>query len=140
MTAYPNINGEHADTSKHLVTNILRKEWGFDRVAMSDWGGLNDTIKSIHAGTNLEMPWPSLRYGKALMAAVNSGSATERDHLNPSIRRVPELLDRAKILPKNYNLLSAGSVASSQRSPEPGSSTSTKIDATERMTDRPEFR
>lgn len=49
MTAYPKINGEHADTSRFLVHDVLRKEWGYDGVVISDWGGLNSTVGSTRA-------------------------------------------------------------------------------------------
>lgn len=94
MTAYPKINGEHADTSSLLVNDILRKEWGFDGLVMSDWGGLNETVKSILATTDLEMPGPPLRYGENLLHAVRAGLVSEQEHINPSVRRLLELAER----------------------------------------------
>ncbi|KAI8287138.1 Beta-glucosidase B [Colletotrichum sp. SAR11_57] len=98
MTAYPKINGEHADTSRFLVYDILRQEWGYDGLVMSDWGGLNSTIDSIRATTDLEMPGPPLRYGKALLKAVESGAVSEEEHINPSVERLLRLLARAQLL------------------------------------------
>ncbi|KAE9578449.1 Beta-glucosidase B [Colletotrichum fructicola] len=98
MTAYPKINGEHADTSRFLVYDILRQEWGYDGLVMSDWGGLNSTIDSIRATTDLEMPGPPLRYGKALLRAVESGAVSEEEHINPSVERLLRLLARAQLL------------------------------------------
>lgn len=98
MTAYPKINGEHADTSRFLVHDVLRKEWGYDGVVISDWGGLNSTVGSIRATTDLEMPGPPLRYGKALEAAVKFGLVSEAEDVTPSVRRVLALLDRAELL------------------------------------------
>lgn len=98
MTAYPKINGEHADTSRFLVYDILRREWGYDGLVMSDWGGLNSTVDSIRATTDLEMPGPPLRYGKALLKAVESGAVSEEEHINPSVERLLRLLARAQLL------------------------------------------
>ncbi|KAI8252136.1 Beta-glucosidase B, partial [Colletotrichum sp. SAR11_239] len=98
MTAYPKINGEHADRSRFLVHDILRQEWGYGGLVMSDWGGLNSTIDSILATTDLEMPGPPLRYGKALLKAVESGAVSEEKHINPSVERLLRLLARAQLL------------------------------------------
>ncbi|KAH8598692.1 glycosyl hydrolase family 3 N terminal domain-containing protein [Bisporella sp. PMI_857] len=77
MMSYPKINGEHADTGQFLVKYILREEWGFDRLVMSNWGGLNYTIRSLNAYTDLEAPRQPTRYGKALAEAVRSAPTTE---------------------------------------------------------------
>lgn len=98
MTSYPKINGEHADCSTFLVDDILRKEWGFDNLVMCDWGGLNDTVKSMVAGTDLEMPGPPIRYGESLVKAVQDGHVSEKDQLDASVRRLLKLLDRAGLL------------------------------------------
>ncbi|KAI1250349.1 hypothetical protein MGN70_007402 [Eutypa lata] len=97
MTSYPKINGEHADCSTSL-RDILRGEWGFDGLVMCDWGGLNDTIKSMIAGTDLEMPGPPIRYGKSLIDAVRAGTVSEKEHVDVSVRRVLKLLDRVGLL------------------------------------------
>ncbi|KAF9871965.1 hypothetical protein CkaCkLH20_10597 [Colletotrichum karsti] len=98
MVAYPKINGEHADTSRFLVHDILRQEWGYDGLVMSDWGGLNSTVGSIRATTDLEMPGPPLRYGRALLKAVQAGAVSEDEHINPSVGRLLRLLARAQLL------------------------------------------
>ncbi|KAH7376892.1 glycoside hydrolase superfamily [Plectosphaerella cucumerina] len=100
MAAYPKINGEHADTSKFLIRDILRHEWGFDKLVMSDWGGLNDTRGSIVATTDLEMPGPPLRYGNALRLSVQAGHVSEDKHIDPSVRRLLNLLKAAGLLEK----------------------------------------
>ncbi|CAH0046727.1 unnamed protein product [Clonostachys solani] len=98
MAAYPKINGEHADCSRFLLEQVLRSEWGFDGLVVSDWGGTNDTVKSIVAGTDLEMPGPGIRYGAQLLDAVRLGKVSEKDQIDVSVRRLLELLDRAKLL------------------------------------------
>ncbi|MFA9376976.1 MAG: glycoside hydrolase family 3 C-terminal domain-containing protein [Lachnotalea sp.] len=74
MSSYNEINGEYANESKHLLTEILRKEWGFDGIVVTDWGGSNDHVKGVAAGSNLEMPTPGLDSAREIVAAVNDGT------------------------------------------------------------------
>ncbi|KAH7187184.1 beta-glucosidase [Fusarium oxysporum] len=97
MTAYPKINGTHVDASRNLVHDILREEWNYGGLVMSDWGGLNSTVDSIRATTDLEMPGPPLRYGKALMKAVESGHISETQHVDPSVQRLLRLLNHDQL-------------------------------------------
>lgn len=94
MTAYNKVNGEHCDMSKRLLQDILRDEWGFRGIAMSDWGGLNDTVQSLLAGTDLEMPGPPIRRGKRLVDAVKSGLVKESD-VDVCVERILQLLEKA---------------------------------------------
>ncbi|PWY93219.1 hypothetical protein BO94DRAFT_512249 [Aspergillus sclerotioniger CBS 115572] len=98
MTSYQKVNGEHVDTSEFLLRHILRSEWGFDGLVMSDWGGCNDTVKSLTASMDLEMPGPSKRRGHALLEAVKAGHVSEKEYVDPSVRRVLQLLNRAGLL------------------------------------------
>ncbi|KAF3025533.1 hypothetical protein E8E14_009464 [Neopestalotiopsis sp. 37M] len=98
MTAYPKINGQHADCNTFLLRQVLRGEWGFDSLVMCDWGGLNDTVKSITAGTDLEMPGPAIRYGAALLDAVKRGDVSEKEHIDAAVSRLLRLLDRLELL------------------------------------------
>ena len=132
MTSYPKINGKHADTSKFLIKSVLREEFGFDRLVMSDWGGLNDTTESILASTDLEMPGPPIRYGQALAEATRSGKVSENDHVNPSVRRLLRTLSRAGLLGGLPNGLSTEERATTD-------SNSRVHDAEESM-DKEEFR
>lgn len=79
MTSYNAVNGEYANESKHLVTDILRKEWGFDGAVITDWGGSNDHVAGVKAGSSLEMPAPGLGPARELLAAIASGSLDEKD-------------------------------------------------------------
>jgi beta-glucosidase len=63
MSSYNQINGTYANENEHLLTDILRDEWGFDGIVVSDWGGNNDPVKAVEAGANLEMP--NCGYGSA---------------------------------------------------------------------------
>lgn len=77
MSSYNRINGIYANENKHLLTDILRNEWGFDGMVVSDWGGNNDPVKAVEAGGNLEMP--NCGYGSAreIVKAVKDGTLSE---------------------------------------------------------------
>lgn len=55
MGAYNLLNGEHCSTGKHLLNDILRKDWGFDGMVVSDWGAVHDTKKAAESGLDIEM-------------------------------------------------------------------------------------
>ena len=73
MTAYNRINGPFSADSKELITDVLRGEWGFDGLVMSDWFGLHSTVEGIESGLDLEMPGPAVARGAKLLDAVNDG-------------------------------------------------------------------
>ena len=89
MSSYNQINGTYANEDKHLLTDILRKEWGFDGIVITDWGGSNDHVKGVAAGSNLEMPACGYDSAREVIAAVQSGSLTEHE----LDERVDELLN-----------------------------------------------
>ena len=74
MTSYNQVNGVYANENKHLLKDILRGEWGFDGMVVTDWGGSNDHVQGVAAGSNLEMPAPGLDSARELLAAVKDGS------------------------------------------------------------------
>ncbi len=78
MTSYNPVNGVYANENKHLITDILREEWGFDGLVMSDWGGDNDHIAGVKAGSNLVMPNPGLSCAQQLVDAVRTGALEEK--------------------------------------------------------------
>jgi len=89
MTSYNQVNGEYANESMHLLKEILRGEWGYDKFVVSDWGGANDHVTSVKAGSDLEMPAPGLGSARELVEAVEKGSLSVED----LDARVDELLD-----------------------------------------------
>lgn len=79
MSSYNRLNGEHTGDSEKLLKDILRSEWGFDGIVVTDWGAMNDRIKGMKAGCDLMMPGGS-RYGKKkVIAAVKNGELSEKD-------------------------------------------------------------
>ncbi|KAI5799067.1 glycoside hydrolase superfamily [Geopyxis carbonaria] len=73
MSSYNLVNGVHADMHEYTLRTILRGEWGFDGLVMSDWGGTNSVVESIKAGLDLEMPGPTKWRGAKALAAIESG-------------------------------------------------------------------
>ncbi|WP_342548811.1 glycoside hydrolase family 3 C-terminal domain-containing protein [Paenibacillus sp. FSL P2-0089] len=73
MCSYNQVNGEYASESYELLTKVLRDEWGFEGFVVSDWGAVNERVKALAAGLELEMP-SSAGIGDAkIVAAVKSG-------------------------------------------------------------------
>ena len=94
MCAYPKINGVHCSDNKGLLTDILRDEWGFDGMVVTDWGGMNDRIESFKAGCDLSMPGGSDYMEKEALVAVREGTLSEKC-VNNSAARVLKLVFRA---------------------------------------------
>ncbi|KAF5004931.1 hypothetical protein FDECE_8584 [Fusarium decemcellulare] len=95
MTSYNKINGTHASEDPLLLKKILRDEWGFKGLVMSDWFGTYSTSESINAGMDLEMPGPTDWRGKRLSIAVNSRKVS-RETVNESVRKVLNLVNQVK--------------------------------------------
>ena len=79
MTSYNQVNGTYANENKHLLQDILRGEWGFDGLIVTDWGGSNSHTAGVVAGSDLEMPSPGLDSARELAAAVLEGRLAEED-------------------------------------------------------------
>lgn len=78
MSSYNLVNGVYANENKHLLMDILRKDWGFDGAVVTDWGGSNDHVAGVEAGSALEMPAPGLDSARELIAAVREGRLSEK--------------------------------------------------------------
>ena len=89
MSSYNYINGEHASQSYRLLTEILRNEWGFEGVVVSDWGAGYDEAAQIRAGNDLIQPGYNHNYYN-LLKAVKDGSLSIED-LDRSVKRILQL-------------------------------------------------
>lgn len=87
MCSYNPINGVHASDNKKLLTDILRNEWGFEGIVISDWGAVNDRIKGIKAGLDLEMPTSNGVHDDDIALAVKNGELDEKD-LDTVVERI----------------------------------------------------
>jgi beta-glucosidase len=97
MTAYNGLNGPTCSAHAALLVGLLRDEWKFDGVAMSDWYGTKDTVQSARNGLDLEMPGPPRFFGAELAAAVKRGDVAE-GVLDEKVRRLLRLLARTGAL------------------------------------------
>ncbi|MFJ3534849.1 glycoside hydrolase family 3 protein [Streptomyces sp. NPDC090109] len=97
MTAYNQVNGVTMTEHHHLVNEVLRGEWGFDGVNVSDWMAARSTVGALRGGLDLAMPGPATVYGEALAAAVRAGEADE-SAVDAAVRRVLRLAARVGAL------------------------------------------
>lgn len=77
MSSYNLVNGTYANENEHLLTEILRQEWGFDGLVVTDWGGGSDPVAGAAAGSSIEMPSPGLEPVRLLATAVANGTLSE---------------------------------------------------------------
>ena len=94
MCAYNRINGTYASEHHELLTNILRDEWGFDGLVVSDWAAVHDRPKALAAGLDLEMPGPRPRRVRSVVRAVRDGVIGE-DVVDRAASRVLRTILRA---------------------------------------------
>ncbi len=77
MSSYNLVNDEYANDSEKLLNDILIKEWGFDGMVVTDWGGSNDRVQGLRAGNHLEMPATKGNSDRELIKAVKAGELSE---------------------------------------------------------------
>lgn len=94
MCSYNRVNGEYASENKYLLTDILRDEWGFDGVVVSDWGAVNERVKALEAGLDLEMPSSFGIRDQQIVQAVKEGKLSE-EVLDRAVERILNLLFKA---------------------------------------------
>ena len=99
MCCYNKVNGFYGSENHYLLTDILKNEWGFEGLVVSDWGAVHDRVASLKAGLDWEMPGPQERRVKAVVEAVRSGELDEAI-LNESVRRILNIVFKAKETPK----------------------------------------
>ena len=90
MDSYNKVNGEHATQNEMLNTQILKREWGFQGVVMSDWFGTYDGVAAAKSGMDLEMPSGMFMNRSALLPAVKDGRLAE-SQLDDKVRRILRL-------------------------------------------------
>ncbi len=100
MCAYNRVNGVYCSENKTLLTDILKNEWGFEGLVVSDWGAVHDRVASLKGGLDWEMPGPQERRVKAVVEAVLSGELDEAV-LDQSVCRILNIVFKAKETPKN---------------------------------------
>lgn len=95
MCSYNLLNGTYASENETLLTDILRKEWGFKGSVMTDWGATNDRVKGVAAGLDLEMPASNGVNDALIVKAVKEGNLSE-EVLDIAVERIVELILKAQ--------------------------------------------
>jgi beta-glucosidase len=93
MSAYNRLNGEFASSHHGLLTDVLKRDWGFDGVVISDWTGTYSGVPSARAGLDIEMPGPARHMGPHLAEAVRRGELDEAV-VDEQVRRLLRLMAR----------------------------------------------
>jgi len=93
MTAYNKVNGVHCSQNDFLINQVLKKEWGFDGVVISDWGSTHNGVVAAKAGLDLEMPSGEYMNADTLMRAIADGRLSE-EVINEKVRRILMLYER----------------------------------------------
>lgn len=99
MCAYPKCNGVHCSDSEALLTDILRADWGFEGLVVTDWGAMHDRIEGFRAGCDLNMPGGSDYMERAVLRAVRNGSLSE-EAVDACVRRILALTFQMAERPK----------------------------------------
>lgn len=102
MSAYNKLNGTHCSDNKALLTDILRDEWGFDGLVVTDWGGLHDRLEAFKAGCDLSMPGGSAYMERDAWKAVRNGTLSV-DAIDRSADRVLSLVERPVEATESYD-------------------------------------
>ncbi len=95
MISYNMINGTYMSDNEYLLKKVLRGQWGFKGMIVSDWGALNDKVKSLSAGTDLEMPSSGHFFDKSALKALHNGSL-DKDSLARAVTKIASLAERKR--------------------------------------------
>ncbi len=93
MCSYNRINGVYSCENKWLLNDVLREEWGYDGLVMTDWGAMNERVPALKAGLDLEMPSSHGETDKQIVAAVQDGTL-EESILDRAVLRVLNLVNQ----------------------------------------------
>ena len=99
MCAYNRLNGTYCSDNRELLTGILREEWGFDGLVMTDWGATHDRAAALSAGCDLDMPGGVPNNRQRIRDAISDGSL-DAAALDQAVGRVLELVDRSSARPE----------------------------------------
>ena len=90
MSSYNALNGDYTQQKRDLLTTVLKDEWGFEGIVMTDWGYKQGTVKAVNAGNDVMEPGSQEEYER-ILAGIKDGSISE-EQLNANVRRVLEFV------------------------------------------------
>ena len=102
MNAYTKVNDLYCSENNYLINDILKMEWGFKGLVLTDWGSVNDRVAGLRAGVDLEMPGPSKDNQAAIIAAVKSGELDEAVVDRALERILPIIFKSEETLAQDY--------------------------------------
>lgn len=94
MCAYNLVNGEFCSENEYLLTDVLKEKWGHQGLVMTDWGAINERVKGLKAGLELEMPYVGPEHDQMIVDAVKSGELDE-SVLNSTVERLLTVIFKA---------------------------------------------
>ena len=97
MASYNRVNGTYVSEDRYLLNDILKDEWHYDGLIMSDWGAVHSTVQSASAGLDLEMPGPGNYFGDRLLTAVRDWKVPE-SVIDDAARRMLRLILRTGVM------------------------------------------
>src|SRR6185436_772754 len=97
MSSYNRVNDVFMTENRQLLTQVLKEEWSFDGMVMSDWGAIHTTVEAANAGLDLEMPGPARYYGAMLVRAIRNAQV-DIEQLDENVRRVLRTLFRTGVM------------------------------------------
>ena len=107
MSSYNQVNGVYANENYHLLTEILRNEWGFDGYVVTDWGGDNEHTEGVRNGSNLVMPAPGAGCAIGLVEDVKAGKISEKEldiRVKEFLKVVFERTEAVAKAPKSFDV------------------------------------
>ncbi len=98
MSSYNRVNGPHSSAQPYLLTDVLKRGWGFDGMVMSDWGGVHQTAATINAGNDLEMPGPPRHLSPENVGLALQNGQTTLAAIDDNVRRTLRTIIRTGLL------------------------------------------
>ena len=95
MCSYNKINGQYSSGNKWLLTDVLRNEWDFEGLVITDWGAMDDSVAGVRAGCDLEMPYCGEAHTQRIVEAVRNGDLSETE-VDQCAERMVELCLKAQ--------------------------------------------
>ena len=102
MSAYNKVNGWWCSENKHLLTDILKKDWGFKGLVVSDWVSTHSSVNAANNGLDLEMPLPDVFSIEKLKTAIREGKVSE-ETINDKVRRILRVKFMAGLFDKTFS-------------------------------------